>query len=117
MEILETVKAAVKALDSKKAEDIKVIGITDLTIVADYFVIATGNSSTQVKALADEVEYQLGLKGVEPAHIEGKSTGWILLDYSSVVVHVFYGEQRSYYNIEKLWRDGQEMDIEKLLED
>lgn len=110
-------KIAVKALDSKKAIDIQVVGITELTIIADYFVIATGNSSTQVKALADEVEFQLSQNGVEPLHIEGRSTGWIVIDYGSVVVHVFHGEQREFYGLERLWKDGEKLDIEKLLEE
>lgn len=113
----EIAKIAVKALDSKKAVDIQVVEITELTIIADYFVIATGNSSTQVKALADEVEFQLSKNGVEPLHIEGRSTGWIVVDYGSVVVHVFHGEQREFYNLERLWKDGQKIDIDKLLEE
>ncbi|MCC8023093.1 MAG: ribosome silencing factor [Clostridiales bacterium] len=115
MERLDLVKTAVKALDEKKAQDIQVIEITDLTILADYFILATGSSSTQVKALADEVEHKLSLAGREPSHIEGKSTGWILLDYGSVVIHVFYGEQREFYQLEKLWQEGKALDISTLL--
>lgn len=111
----DIMKAAVKALDSKKAENIEVIEIRDLTILADYFVFATGTSTTQVKALADEVEYALSQAGAEPSHIEGRATGWILLDYGSVVVHVFYGEQREFYQLEKLWQDGQKIDVSELL--
>lgn len=117
MNQFDIAKHAVKALDSKKTVDIEVIGITDLTVIADYFVIATGSSSTQVKALADEVEYQLKLKDVEPLHIEGRSTGWIVLDYGSVVVHVFHSEQREFYQLERLWQDGEKIDVEKLLEE
>ncbi|MCR4926097.1 MAG: ribosome silencing factor [Clostridiales bacterium] len=111
MTIKEKVKNAVKALDDKKALDIRVIEIGDLTTVADYFVVATGSSSTHVKALADEVEYQMTQAGVEPDHIEGRSTGWILLDYLDFVVHVFLGESREYYNLERLWSDAKEVDI------
>lgn len=117
MTIIEKVQNAVKALDDKKAENIKVIEIGDLTIVADYFIVATGTSSTHVKALADEVEYQLSELGVEPDHIEGKSTGWILLDYSDFVVHVFLGESREYYNLERLWVDAKEVDISDFVTD
>lgn len=117
MEIQDIVKTAVKAIDSKKGENIEVIGITDLTIIADYFVIATGTSTTQVKTLADEVEYQLSLKGVEPHHIEGEKTPWVCLDYGSVVVHIFYKDQRDFYQLERLWEDGKKIDIENLLED
>lgn len=106
---------AVKTLDEKKALDIKAIKVGDLTIVADYFVIATGTSTTHVKSLADFVEYTLSQAGVEPHHIEGKSTGWILLDYGSVVVHVFLDESRAYYNLERLWTDAQELDISDIL--
>ena len=117
MEIQDIVKTAVKAIDSKKGENIEVIGITDLTIIADYFVIATGTSTTQVKTLADEVEYQLSLKGVEPHHIEGEKIPWVCLDYGSVVVHIFYKDQRDFYQLERLWEDGNKIDIATLLED
>lgn len=117
MKELELVKHAVKALDSKKAVDIDVIGITELTIIADYFVLASGTSSTQVKALAEEVEFQLKQEGAEPLHIEGRATGWIVLDYGSVVVHVFQQEQREFYQLERLWTDGEKVDITKFLED
>ncbi len=116
MESFEIVKTAVKALDSKKARDIKVIQIEDITILADYFVIATGASSTQVKALADEVDYKLSEQGVEPGHIEGKSSGWILLDYGSVVIHVFYKEDREFYALEHVWQDGKTVNIDEFLE-
>ncbi len=106
---------AVKALDSKKAVEITALEIGSLTIVADYFVIAAGTSNTQVRALADEVEYQMGLEGIEPRQIEGKATGWILLDYHDVVVHVFLEDQREYYNLEKLWADATEIDISSLI--
>ncbi len=108
-------QAAVKALNDKKAEDIQVMKIGDLTIVADYFVIATGTSSTHVKSLADNVEYELGLQGVQPGHIEGKATGWILLDYGSVVIHVFLADMRGYYNLERLWTDAAQVDIQDLI--
>lgn len=116
MKELDIVKYALKALDSKKATDLTVIGITELTIVADYFVLASGASSTQVKALADEVEYQLKQAGVAPLHIEGRATGWIVLDYGSVVVHVFHSEQREFYQLERLWTDGDQLDVNELLE-
>lgn len=117
MKELEIAKGALKALDSKKAVDIDVIHITELTIIADYFVLASGTSSTQVKALADEVEHQLKLAGTAPLHIEGRATGWIVLDYGSVVVHVFQKEQREFYQLERLWTDGERLDVNELLED
>lgn len=117
MEALETVKTAVKAIDSKKGENIEVIEITDLTIIADYFVIATGTSTTQVKALADEVEYQLEQKGLTPHHVEGRNTPWVCLDYNSVVIHIFYKDQRDFYQLERLWEDGKKIDVTNYLED
>lgn len=108
---LEMVKKIAKVLDDKKAIDIKAIEITELTIVADYFVIANGTSNTHVKALANEVEYELSQAGIEPTHIEGRATGWILLDYSDVVVHIFLGESREYYNLERMWGDAKEVDL------
>ena len=113
MTSLETAKMAVKALDSKKALDIKVIKIQDISAIADYFVIATGTSSTHVKALADEVEAQLDEAGISVSHVEGyRSNSWILLDYVDVVVHVFTDEAREYYDLERLWQDGEIIDIE-----
>ena len=111
---LDIVKMAVKALDDKKANNIEVIKIDELTIVADYFIIATANSNTHVRALADEVEYQLEEAGIMPDHIEGRSTGWVLLEYAGVV-HVFLEESRNYYNLERLWEDGTKIDVSQFL--
>ena len=115
MESLEILETAVKTLDAKKAVDIKAIKIDDITILADYFVIATGMSSTQVRALADEVDFRLSEKGVEPLHIEGKYSGWILLDYGSVIIHVFYKADREFYELDHLWQDAQQIDISEML--
>ena len=108
---LELTKEIVKVLDKKKAIDIKAIHITEYSIVADYFIIASGTSNTHVKSLAEDVEYELSQLSVEPNHIEGRATGWILLDYGSVIVHVFTEESREYYNLERLWTDAQSVDI------
>lgn len=111
------IETAVKALDLKKAEDIQLIGIKDLTIVADYFIIANGTSNTHTKALADEVEFQLKQLGAEPERVEGYAGAtWIILDYADVVIHVFYKETREFYNLEKLWRDGEFLDVSKYTE-
>lgn len=109
----QALEIIVKALDSKRGEEIKAVGIRDLTILADYFVIAAGGSTTQVKALADAVEFELKEKcGLTPARVEGySSANWIILDYSDIVVHVFYKETRQFYNLEKLWADGEDIDI------
>ncbi|SDB12676.1 ribosome-associated protein [Ruminococcaceae bacterium FB2012] len=112
----QMIETVIKALDSKRAEDIHLIGIKDLTIVADYFVIANGTSSTQTKALADEVEFQLKQKGIEPTRTEGyQGANWIVLDYGDIVVHVFYKETRDFYNLERLWQDGEQIDISEYI--
>ena len=89
----EKLPTTVKALDSKRAEDIRIIEIGDLTIVADYFVIANGTSSTQTKALAEEVEFKMSQLGIEPNRTEGyQGATWVVLDYGDIIVHVFYKE-------------------------
>lgn len=106
-----------KALSSKKGLDIKVIEIADVSVLADYMVIATGTSTTHVKALADEVEYQLDNAGVSVSHIEGyRSNTWILLDYIDVIVHVFSDEAREFYDLDRLWQDGKEIDISEIVD-
>ena len=112
---LDIVKKIVKALDDKKGNDIQVIKIEELTIVADYFVICTANSNTHVRALADEVEYQLEEAGIKADHIEGRATGWVLLEYHGVVVHIFLEESRNYYNLERLWEDAKKIDVNQFL--
>lgn len=108
----EELEIAVKALDSKKGRNIKVLKVDDLTILANYFVICSAQSTTQVKALADEVEFKLGEKGVTPKNIEGyQSKTWIVLDYIDVIVHVFQEDQREFYQLEHLWADGTPVDI------
>lgn len=104
---LDMAKQAVEFLDSKKALDLKLIGIQDISVIADYFVLATGTSSTHVKALSDEVEFQFKERGITPNHIEGyRSNSWILLDYGDVVVHIFTAEARHFYDLDRLWQDG-----------
>lgn len=103
-------KIAVKAIDSKLGENIKVIKIDELTIIANYFIIANGNSNTQVKAIADEVEFKLSEAGLEPHRTEGyQGASWIVLDYVDVVIHVFHKETRDFYDLERLWQDGTEI--------
>ena len=96
---------AAKALDEKKARNIKVLYVNNQTIIADYFVIAHGTSRTQVNALADEVEYRIGLCGVTPANAEMKADNWKVLDYSNVIVHIFDREARDFYKLDKLYTD------------
>ena len=102
-----------KILDEKKASELKVLKIQDLTIVTDYIVIASGTSFTQVRSLADEVEFKLNQEyGLTPSHTEGyDSRHWILLDYDTVIVHIFHPEARNYYNLDKLWADGEEIEL------
>ena len=117
MDTLETARTAVKALIGIKGLDVKLIKISDISSIADYFVIANGTSNTHVKALADEVEFRLDNAGVSVSHIEGyRSDSWILLDYVDVVVHVFSEEAREYYNLERLWQDGTQEDISDIEE-
>ena len=114
----EELEIAVKALDSRKAKNITALKVEDLTILANYFIIASATSTTQVKALADEVEYQLGEKGVKPTSIEGyQSQTWIVLDYYDIIVHVFLEETRDFYQLERLWADGTPVDISELVKD
>lgn len=113
---LDTVKKIVKALDDKKANDIEVIKINEITIVADYFVIATANSNTHIRSLADEVEYQLEEAGIKLDHAEGRATGWVLLEFQGVVVHIFLEDARNYYNLERLWEDGAKLDISEFID-
>lgn len=118
MESKELAIRIAKILDKKKAEGLKVLSIQDLTVLADYFVIASGTSSTHVRSLADEVEFQLGQQGVEPQRVEGyEARNWILMDYGGVIVHIFYPEARSYYDLEHLWADAQPVDLRGLLEE
>ncbi|MBQ7202610.1 MAG: ribosome silencing factor [Eubacterium sp.] len=112
---LDIVKTAVKAIDSKRGSEIEVIRVNDITVLTDYFVIATATSNTQLKAIADEVEYKLSEQGIEPHHIEGKASDWICLDYIGVVVHILYKESRSFYQIERLWEDGEKVEIDDLV--
>ena len=118
LEAREIVCGVVTSLYKHKAQDIRVIEVTDVTSIADYFVIAAGTSSTQVKSLTDYVELEMGEKGVRPLRTEGyHSSTWILLDYGSVVVHVFQEETRRFYDLERLWKDGRPLEAGAFLED
>ena len=102
---------AAKALEDKKARDIKVLRTTEQTVLADYFVICNGTSSTHIKALVDEVDKQLSEAGEPPVRREGlRSDIWVLMDFGSVIVHVFTDEARKFYNLERLWSDSQVVD-------
>ena len=107
---------AAKALDAKKGKDIKVLEIEPITTLADYFVICTGSSNTQINALCDEVEKTLSEAGEQTLHREGHRGGtWVLLDYGCIAVHVFNAEAREFYSLEHLWADGKEIDLSGVL--
>lgn len=106
-----------KALSGKKGLDIQVIEISDVSVLADYMVIATGTSTTHVKALADEVEYKLDEAGISVSHIEGyRSNTWILLDYIDVIVNVFSDEAREFYDLDRLWQDGKPVNLTNIID-
>ena len=109
------VKKAYDALNDKKAEDIKIIEIGKLSTVADYFILANGSNAPHVESLVDNVEEELLKEQIHAERVEGvKSSGWILMDYNDVVVHVFSREDRLFYDLERIWRDGKEVDVETL---
>ncbi len=112
----ELAREIAKVLDEKKAENIVAIETEEVTIVSDVFVIANGTSNTHTKSLADEVEYEIKKRlGIDPEHIEGRASGWILLDYGTVLVHVFDRESREYYNLERLWTDAKTLDLSDII--
>lgn len=113
----EMVRTAVKALDEKKAVDIRVIHIEKLTAMASYLVICNGTSSTQVRTLADECEYKMQEAGFQLLHREGTDeSGWVLLDYGDMIVSVYSREKRAYYDLERFWKDGTSMDVKEIIE-
>ena len=108
----EIAKIAIDALEDKKAQDLKVIDITDISSVADYFIIAGGTNRNQVQAMCDNVDECLGRAGVFCKQTEGyQNANWILMDFGDVVIHIFDEENRSYYNLERIWRDGKEIEV------
>ena len=112
----EVAEYVVNALDSKKAQDIKLLRTSEITILADYFVICTAGSTTQLKTLSDEVEKNLKKRGEMPLRREGhRSGGWVLIDFGCVVVHIFLQEERDFYTLERLWGDADDIDISSLI--
>ena len=109
---LDMAKIAYEALDEKKGEAIKVIDISQISVVADYFIITNGTSDSQVKALVENVQEKLARAGYHPKQTEGNRSGtWVLLDYGDIIVHVFDKENRSFYNLERIWSDGTEVEM------
>lgn len=117
MTVLDTVKCAVSALDSKIARNIEVLRIEKVTSLADYFIICTGTSNTHVNTLKEEVEHQLELQGVRLHHVEGHGSGtWLLMDYISVVIHIFTEEARNFYQLDRVWADAERVDIDGMIQ-
>lgn len=109
------VKIAYHALDEKKAEDIKIINLEGISVLADYFIIANGTNSSQVQALVDNVEEELHKAGYSLKQREGYSNGnWVLLDFGDIIVHIFDRENRLFYDLERIWRDGKEIAFDEL---
>lgn len=115
MEAKEMAKLALQALEDKKAEDVKVIDISEISTIADYFIIASGKNRSQIQALCDNVDETLGRAGIAMKQTEGyKNANWILMDYGDIIVHIFDKENRLFYDLERIWRDGKELDISEL---
>lgn len=113
MELLEVVKKAVKALEDKKAEDIKVIDIGEVSSIADYFIIANGSNTNQLVAMQDAVDEAMYKAGIEAKQVEGNNNStWILIDYNDIIVHLFSKEDRLFYDLERIWKDGKVIEIE-----
>lgn len=106
----EMTKLAIEALEDKKAEDIRVIDISEVSVLADYFIIADGSNRSQLQAMTDSVQDKLGRAGYQVRQIEGyDSANWILMDFGDIIVHVFDKENRLFYNLERIWRDGKQI--------
>ena len=116
MDAKDILKIAANALNEKKAREISAIDVASLTSLTRYFLLATAGSSTQVRALADEVEEKLEEAGVRPHHIEGKATGWIAMDYQTVIVHIFLRDQRDFYGLDHMWSDGKIIELNTILD-
>ena len=111
----EMARIAWNALSDKKGEDIKIIDITGISVLADYFIIANGNSDSQVNALVDNVEEELHKAGYPLRQREGQPSGsWVLLDFGDIIVHVFDKENRLFYDLERIWKDGKDISVEEL---
>ena len=116
LEAKEMAALAAKALDGKMAKDITVLDVKNITVLAEYFVICTANSTTQVKTLGDELGKIMAEQGETPLRTEGlRSGGWILVDFGCLVVHIFLEEQRKFYDLERLWSDAARLDVKELI--
>ena len=112
---MNMVRLAIEALEDKKAEDIKVIDISTVSVIADYFVIAGGSNPSQIQALSNNVEEKLGRAGYLVKQVEGYDTAnWVLQDFGDIIVHIFDKENRLLYDLERIWRDGKQVDPQNL---
>lgn len=112
------VSIAIKAMEDKKAEDIKIINIGELSSIGDYFIIASGSNINQVHAIVDNIDEQLHKAGFPCKQVEGYDAGnWILMDYGDIIVHVFDRDNRLFYNLERIWRDGKDEDLDAFREE
>jgi len=108
-------KLAIEALEDKKAEEVRVLDISEVSVIADLFIIAGGSNKNQVQALCDNVTEKLGRAGFPENHIEGYETAnWILIDFGDIIVHIFDKENRTLYDLERIWRDGKTLDSKEL---
>ena len=113
--INNTLKTIVDALENKKAEELQLIDIREVSTIADYFVITNGTNMSQIQALADNVEEKLAINGIHPRSVEGYNTAnWILMDYNDILVHIFDKESRGFYELERMWRDGKVIDVKSI---
>lgn len=112
---IEMAKIACKAIDDKQGEEIKVIDISGISTLADYFIIAHGKNKPHIQSIVEQVEFELEKEGYAASHTEGKQTArWVLLDYANIIVHVFDKEDRFFYDLERIWADGKEVNINEL---
>ena len=115
MDAREMAKITIAAMEEKKAEDIRIIDIEEVSSIADFFIIANGNNPSQVHAIADFVEEKLGRAGVSPKQVEGyRNANWVLMDYGDVIIHIFDRENRLFYDLERIWKDGKRIEKEAL---
>lgn len=111
----EMAKLAIHALEDKKAEEIRIIDISEVSVIADYFIIANGTNRSQIQALSDSVEETLGKAGYPLKQVEGyQNANWVLLDFHDVIIHIFDKENRLYYDLERIWRDGKQIEADSL---
>lgn len=113
----EMAKLAIQALEDKKAEDIKVIDISEVSVIADYFIIVNGTNRSQIQAMSDNVKETLGRAGYPLKQIEGyQNANWVLLDFNDVIIHIFDKENRLFYDLERIWRDGKLIETDSLMQ-